>query len=223
MSLTRPLRLVSGLFATASVCLVGARLAADLTLTINGRVSSKPPIVQDGELYIPASALKSAGAQVVQTGDHITVALSPAAIVSQVKGGEGNIEDWLSNGIWRLKVSKLELADGTYSATLEVCNISNVTTYPAITGFTDVQLYNEKGVRLNFAPGSDDTWTELKSFDYAPGGSLVRTLKFDAKAGGTPTTMLILVAPDALKKEFLKSKGLRFLAGPSFRVHLRAP
>jgi len=221
MPLTRQLRIAGGLAVTFLSCLVAARLAGDLSLTVNGKPSLKAPIVQDGELFVPASALKMAGAEVVQSGDKVSVVLAPAPVVSQVKGGQGNLGDWLSNGIWRLKVSDLNLAEGVCSATVEICNISYVTTYPAITGVTEIQLYNEKGVRMNFAAGSDDTWTDLKSFDYAQGGTMTRTLKFDAKAGGTPTTMLIIVAPDGIKKDFLKSKGLKFLSGPNFRVHLR--
>ena len=222
MSLTRHLRTAGGLLATALVCLVGARLSGDLSLTVNGKASDKPPIVQGGELYVPVSALKMAGAEVIQSGDRVSVVLAPAQVVSQVKGAEGNLDDWLSNGVWRIKVSSVELANGACMATIEICNISNVTTYPAITGFVDVQLYNDKGVRLKLSPASDEAWSELKSYDYAPGGSMARTLKFDATAAGTPTTMIVTVAPDADKKAFLKAKGLKYIAAPSFRIHLKA-
>src|SRR5579862_317007 len=198
----RFMRVIAGLFAGTLFGLVGANLYRDLSLTVNGKPSPKPPILQDGELYVPVGALKDAGAEVVQTGDHLSIVFGGPGIAAPGRGAEGGLDEWLFDGLWRIKVSGLTLADGSVTLALEIANSANIRTYPAITGVAEVQLYNDKSVRLILSTASEDAWSELKSYDYAPGASMLRTLKFDAKTSAPPATLLVTVVPNAESKAF---------------------
>ncbi|HLK13716.1 MAG TPA: hypothetical protein VKT78_02840 [Fimbriimonadaceae bacterium] len=206
--------------AAGLVCLVTASLTSNLSLTVNGAASAKPPIMQSGEVYVPISALKAAGAQVARSGNHISVAFSAASSGPAPAVVEGKLNEWLTNGIWRLRVQEVKAGEGGCEATVEIGNVSSVTTYPAITGVSATALFNDKNEKAAMSGASDDAWSEMTAFDIAPGATVVKTLKFSAKSGFTPNRLILVVAPDSDKREVMKRKGLKFSGGPSFRVML---
>lgn len=127
----------------AAATLGGACGAAALWAQDTGVSAATPPVVtvringkpalstrdRDGEVYIPVSALKQAGAEVTQVGDTLTIRFQPAA-AEQGDRREGRPGEWVSNGIWRVRVSEVRPFGGAGASrsgvdlTVEVMNAS---------------------------------------------------------------------------------------------------
>ena len=93
----------------------GLALAASVnySVVVNGQVSPSPAIVVNGQTYVPLSVLKSLGIPSKLKG--VTLTLGTGAAPATSPGGanqraslEGCIGETLFNGVWRLKVTKIE-------------------------------------------------------------------------------------------------------------------
>src|SRR5579871_596051 len=84
-------------------------LALPGSLLINGKSNPTALIEQNGELYVSLSALKAAGAQVTHAGDLISLQFLPyQGGANQADAVEGGMNAWLNNGIWRVRVLKVD-------------------------------------------------------------------------------------------------------------------
>lgn len=213
-------RIAAIIAAAGAGAYVTARFGGALALTVNGANASHPPIEHGGELYIPVSALRAGGAKVGRTGNHVWVSFSLSDPTVGASTTDGKVGQWLTNGIWQLKVDGVDVKDGVATASIELGNISTITTYPAITGMNGIALYDDKNNRAELASGEEEVWSDLTAFDYAPGSTVTKALKFAVKPGFTPNRLILVVAPDADKRAVMRARKLAFTTGPSFKVRL---
>lgn len=167
--------LLAGLALTA----IAVAALAPKTLFVNGKKSAKTPIEQNGEVYIPASALSAAGADVAITGDRVSVQFKPVKTQNEQEYVEGVIGEWVSSGAWRIKVSNLEKIENPigsggdgWAIDFEAKNTSSKTVQMAYSGVAAVQIVDSEDHR--FAPVS----TSFDGYyaDIQPGGSFKNRL-----------------------------------------------
>jgi len=216
------------------LALLGALLAwgaqQALSVFINGKAAGVPPVVKDGEIYIPVSALRAAGAQVTKTDKELRIRFEPAqGGAYQAEAVEGRLNEWLFNGLWRVQVSQIEpITDPFNSArpgwavTLEFANGSRKSTSQFVTGVTYPELYDEKDRKLTIDENDWQTGSWFK--ELPPGGKVKHSAKFYYPSGtpaastDRPKKLLILV--DVNNGNF-KSTGLKYsVKNPSFRISL---
>ncbi len=211
----------------ASTLLLGAialGTRSALNLTINGKPCAPPPIEQEGEVYVPLSMLKAAGAEVAKAGDRVTVRFIPVPGAVQVDAVEGGLDEWLTNGVWRLRVSNPRTEDKIFKVDVEIRNATKVALSPAVTtGIKWPEMYSAEGGKMDSLPRSDRGWTEIESPELPPGASGKRTLEYWVKEGETPEKLLVRFELTATRESLMKKKGVAFL-GPAknFRVFLKS-
>jgi hypothetical protein len=207
-----------------------------LNLLLNGRPSSAKAIVVGGQSYVPVSALRELGITASLSGN--TLSLSSQA-AGQAAGGagqraslEGCLNEWLFNGIWRVRATKLErverpelegvsLSTPSWNVTLEVRNGTNKTLELWRAGWKD-----SSSLTLVFADGSVktmDTGVETRNYDkiyYAAipqGAAVIHTLYFLSDRTDPPTKLLIEMDAEVPRRQY----NLAFsVPNPSFRIKL---
>ena len=132
---------------------------------------------------------------------------------------EGRIGEWLSNGTWRVRVSKVEPTPNPFgrgqgfAATVEFRNITPNTISLHGSGLDKVLLLDDAGNQLSCADGSFQQ--KYRSIVRADG--FTAELKF-----GDPNNQLSEVGqPDKLLIQFRQSGGKQPLKG--FRIFLKEP
>lgn len=217
-------------------------LAASTTynLVVNGQVSNERAIVVNGKTYVPLSVLKSLGVTSSLKGTTLTLGQTsgtPGSTVtpSATAGGanaraglEGCVGETLFNGVWRLKVVKLEpISKGEnqpgWGATVELRNGTKVTTAVYRTGLTGINLVLPNGNALAFDEYEGQAFTHN---DLAQAAGVTVQLKFYFPAG-TPAKDLprpekLVVQFDPAKLwEGVRKEGVAFTTpSPSLRVRL---
>ena len=238
---------------TAALTLGLLAPASAQTLILNGKVSTDKTVVVGGKTYVPLNALQSLGIQ-VSTGSGVTsltvgkaVASAPgtttaASTPNNGAGGAnqkasvtGCVNEWLFNGIWRLRVTKVEAttdpSGGTLPGYLVTAQVSNGTNKTLTLDQTGIQTGN--AYSISFADGNsynaptstsvryqDKTWAKLLQ-----GSGTLLTFFFFPNDGRTmaqaqanmPQKFLFEVIPSKLEKGL----GVGFtVPDPSFRVDL---
>jgi hypothetical protein len=241
--------------ALLGFALLGLAFAADTTLklTINGKVSNTPAIVVAGKTYLPLDALERAGLKVVRSNGALAVTLpgsvAPAGMTpagttkpapAQASGGSnekaslaGCIGEQLFNGVWRIKVTKLERISKDqgepfgWALSLELRNGSKVTTSPAETGVEsfggDIQLAFADAGTIVLEPRDAQKLTYAK---VPVGAAVVMTLPYFYPFGTkeedikTPVKFLFQIDPSKMDKNVRASGVAYSVANPSFRIKL---
>ncbi len=203
--------------ALLTALLLGQVLAAQVTLTLNGQPATLTTTVIGGKTYVLLDDLKRA--------------LTGAGGANQKASVEGCVNEWLFNGIVRMRVTKVELtyqdkgsAYPGYAVTAEFKNGINQTIQ-----LNQAGLSYDNAAAVSFASG--DSWSDGRG-----GGWQDKTMAKLQQGGGTvytfrlyseqqvpsgqplpaPVKFLLEVKPEvspALKTRFS-------VPDPSFRVNL---
>ena len=216
------------------------------TLILNGKVSTEKVVTVGGKVYVPLSALPGLGIQVSSGSGVLSLSSGKAAVTATAPGSgagganqkasvTGCLNEWLFNGVWRMRATKVEpvtdppgsynYGDG-WAVTVEVRN----GTAQTIT-LDDVGVVYDGAINLAFADGDswgkstregwqDKTYTKLPQgagflyiFKMYPDSKLDRA----AVLAKPPQKLLI----ENLKKITDRYKGVAFsVPDPSFRVDL---
>ncbi|MDW8107504.1 MAG: hypothetical protein RMK45_08495 [Armatimonadota bacterium] len=130
-----------------------------LQVEINGRATDDY-LVQGDKVYVSVDALRDAGAVVTTQSNRVSIQFEP--LRGQVQGDmiEGRIGEWLSNGIWRVRVVRVEpltkpgyFKGKGFELTIEIRNLTTQTrTFSD--GFDSMILIDEKGTRVRYLAGS---------------------------------------------------------------------
>lgn len=213
-----------------------------LNLVINGEVSSAKAIVVNKQTYVPISALKSLGIVVSSKGNTVSLSSGKVSVPSSGSGNsgssgsgganqkssvEGCMGEQLFNGIWRLRVTKLEaFVDGSqngYDVTVEIRNGISKTISGTATGIspsaTGKNLILADGQTLEFANSSASAWIDA-AFKSIPQGSLNKVqFRYYISNSETeqPAKFLFEINPTDLNKDLKLSYTVK---DPSFRVDL---
>ncbi len=204
--------------------------AGALDITINGQRSAQRTITVNGRTYVPIEVFTALKVPFVVRGN--VLALGAAGGANERPSLEGCVGDSLFNGVWRLKVTKLEriVKDGNtpgWGLTVEVRNGTRATLSPADAGIN----YSGAGIQLAFA---DATTLPVDALDVQKltlaalpqGGAVNAQLKFYAPSGAedraarAPSKFLLEVDAKGVG-DTLRRQGVAFTTPtPSFRVRL---
>lgn len=197
-----------------------------LSLVINGQASRAKAIVVGGQNYVPVSALKDLGIVADLSGNTLTLTGQGAGGANQRASVEGCVNEFLFNGIWRMRVNKIEATEAfgqkAWGITVEVRNGTTRTLEPGQTGWAD-----SSGLTLAFADGSTaginasaltrEYENDLRAKSLAQGATLTYQLKFDTPQTEAPTKLLVQIDPAKLQKNLGVSYNT---PDPSFRFKL---
>ncbi|MBN9502448.1 MAG: hypothetical protein BGO01_13615 [Armatimonadetes bacterium 55-13] len=171
-------------------------------LFVNGKKATKGTIEQNGETYIPASALYAAGAEVSIGKDKVSVQFKPVRAQNEQAYVEGLIDEWVTSGSWRIKVSNLEKIENPggsggdgFAIDFEAKNVSKKMAQIAYTGVQSVQLVDSEDHR--YVPTSSSFPGYYA--DIQPGGGFKNRLELAGEnvTAGEPTKLIIQFAkPD---------------------------
>jgi hypothetical protein len=202
------------------VSLLGALMAFQRAqVFINGKATNEV-LVANNKVYVSVAALREAGAVVSQSGSRLNIQFEPLRGRLQGDMIEGRVGEWLSNGTWRVRVSKVEPSENPFgvgqgfTATVEFRNLTKQTISLHGTGFDRFQLQDDRGNKLSVAAGGDydRIYDQIVQAD-----GITMVLRF-----GDPNNQLSEVGqPDKLLILFRPWGGKAALRG--FRIFLKEP
>ena len=244
-------QLLTLLALSAAISATSVALAAPSTfrLLLNGAASPYTAVVVNGTTYVPVGALPPLGVKAVTTGTTLSLSTgavgtagpaTPGPVGGSGAGGavqkasvSGCIGEYLFNGIWRFRVTKLTVMTDPdrgdypyYNVTAEFRNGTTKTILPAHTGIdtgTAISLAFSDGDSLNFSYGG--AWVDKTYGKIVQGSGFVFNFRFypgdklplAQVIANPPQKLLFEVDPAKLDKD-LK---LGFtVPDPSFRVDL---
>ena len=191
------------------ITLIGALMAFQRAqVFINGK-ETREVLVSNNKVYVSVAALREAGAVVSRSGGRLDNEMI-----------EGRVGEWLSNGTWRVRVSKVEPSQNPFgvgqgfAATVEFRNLTKQTISLNETGFDRFQLQDDKGNKLSVAAGGDydKVYAQIVQAD-----GITMVLRF-----GDPSNQVSEVGqPDKLLILFRPWGGKAALRG--FRIFLKEP
>lgn len=124
---------------------------------INGK-ETREVMVSGGKVYVAVNALREAGAVVTTSSNEINIQFEPIRGRLQGDMVEGRIGEWLSNGTWRVRVTKVEPTENPfygrgkgYAVTIEVRNLTERTLSLSGSGFANMYLLDDRGNKLAYA------------------------------------------------------------------------
>lgn len=215
---------------------IAVAASTSYTLTINGKPAAARAIVVDGRTYVPLAALQAAGATSRLAAGTLALTLpgAPGGANGRVSV-EGCLGEFLFNGVWRLRVNKVEPArqPGSgdpgipgWAVAVELRNGTTRTLSPSKTGIDaggrGISLATDDGNTLSLRAGSD--WVDFASKAIPQGAAGIHRMGFfypvaDA-APRKPTKLLLEINTDELRN-WTETRDLRYgVPNPSFRVRL---
>lgn len=171
----------------AGVCAFAVASFAPKVLYVNGVKNAKPIIEQGGETYIPVSALSAAGADVNINATRVSIQFKPVKTKMEQDYVEGVLDEWVSNGVWRFRVSNVKPLEenpiGThgngFSMDFEARTTSKTMVQLAYSGVSGIQLLDSDEKRGAVVSTSFAGYMA----DIQPGGGFKNTLLFGSDNG----------------------------------------
>ena len=211
-------KIVVALFALGTLALAQS---VSYRLNINGKPFSSTAIVVKGETYVPLKALQAAGVRSSVATGVLTLTLPGTPLQSaggsnQVTALEGCINEWVFNGIWRIRATNPQKMTGDRGGMTYRFEFRNGTKdsgfAPSGTGFGGVQLALDDGTLV----GANNV-NDISDPPYLSGGSHAQTLEFfwdDVKR--TPAKLIVLFNPKDMNTSF----NVKFsVPNPSLRIN----
>ncbi|MGY2895461.1 hypothetical protein [Deinococcus sp. UYEF24] len=238
------------LLALSSAASVALAAPSTFRLLLNGAASPYTAIVVNGTTYVPVGALTPLGVKAVTTATTLslsaasvgtgTAPATPGPVGNNGAGGAGQkasvsgcVNEYLFNGIWRFRVTKLTVLTDPgrgdypyYNVTAELKNGTTKTIEATDTGIdapTSISLAFSDGDTLNYTYGTD--WVDKVFAKVVQGSGFVFNFKI-YPGEKLPLAQVIANAPQKLLFEVDPAKldknlKLGFtVPDPSFRVDL---
>ncbi len=204
------------LFAFVSVACLGCMLATaafENHIKINGKAVPGEYVMVEGKQYVPVSALKAAGAT-FKTADGTLTIDFPVAGSMQQGGLEGEIGDWLNNGVWRFRVVGISKTSEGWKVDVEIRNATKVNGYaPGGTGWQGITVVLADGTVV----GARSDAPELRDNPVNQSATDQQSLLFETDSASEPDRLILRFDPKGIEGTPLKFT----TADPTFRVHLK--
>ncbi|GIW35821.1 hypothetical protein [Meiothermus sp.] len=182
-----------------------------LNLVVNGQAQSSKAIVVGGQTYVPLSALRALGVTAAVSGNTVSLSGSPAGGADQRASLEGCLNEWLFNGIWRARATKVESTEvnglKVWAVTLEVRNATTKTLEAWNAGFKDLS-----SLTLAFADGATvrndsgalgrDYNDKIYNAAIPQGAAVTAQLNFPQSRTDPPTKLLIEMDTNNIKQKY---------------------
>lgn len=192
-------------------------------LVINGKAVAGEPLVIKGQTYIPLQSLKAAGATAVISDGTLSLTLGPAGGAGQVVALEGGLNEWLFNGVWRMRVTAVRPNDDGRPGWLIDVELRNGTKADSLaldgTGFASVQLVMDDSNILQQPYNITDFVRPV-----GQGSTIKTSLRYYDDDGGDrkPVKLIVRITPDEGTTNFMKRMKLGYtVPDPSFRFDLQ--
>jgi hypothetical protein len=208
-------KIVLGLLALGSIALAQS---IAYKLSINSKSYSSTAIVVRGETFVPLKALQAAGVRSSLAGGVLTLTLPGAKATggaNQVAALEGCINEWLFNGIWRIRVTDPQIMTGDRNGMTFRFEFRSGTKKagfaPSGTGFRGIQMALDDGTTVGAV-----NVNEVSDPPYIQGGSHAQTIEFFWEdSARTPTKLIVLFDPN---DDYYKLGDVKFtVPDPSLR------
>ncbi|WP_424949722.1 hypothetical protein [Deinococcus sp.] len=209
----KPLTVLLTVLASA----LAPALAASTTLNVGGKAVALDSVVVGGKTYVSLDQLKTA--------------LTAAGGSNQLASAEGCINQLLFDGVWRLRVTKVEFKpnpkDGTFWGWTVTTEIRN--------GYRDVLSFNDTGIGKGISVALKDgnllgmfTSTQMVDTlfqDIAPAAAVIVPFRFRGPDGASDDQVknnppLKFLLPIDLKVQTYHNLKLPYASNPNFRVDL---
>jgi hypothetical protein len=187
-------------------------------LSINGKSYSSGAVVVRGETFVPLKALQAVGVRSSLAGGVLTLILPGAQAAggaNQVAALEGCLNEWVFNGIWRIRVTDPQAMTGDRNGMTYRFEFRNGTKTsgfaPSGTGWGGIQLALDDGTVVGAVNTND-----VRDPPYLSGGSHAQTIEFLWQdTNRTPSKLIVLFNP----KEMNTSVNVKFgVPDPSLRI-----
>jgi hypothetical protein len=175
-------------------------------LVINGKSYSSQAIVVRGETYVPLKALQAAGVRSSLAKGTLSLTLPNATQgaggANQVQALEGCLNEWLFNGIWRIRATNPQPIAGDRNGWSVRLEVRNGTTFngiaPSGTGWGGVQIALDNGDVVGAINVND-----ISDPPYIPGGSHSQVLEFYWEdTARTPKKLIVQFNPKEMNTSF---------------------
>lgn len=206
-----------------------------LSLTINGQAVADKAVVIGGKAYVPVSSLKQYGFSATQTTNALSLTAPKTASsggATQLAALEGCLNETLFNGVYRIRIMKIEAITGTSGKpqqvlTVELRNGTQDTLSPSQAGFdgsgNGILLEDDQGTQLDLFAGGyqTDNGGIFKALPRA--GGFITRWTFGYPTGteenrmGMPKKLLIPIKISTWQRNAPKDTKI---ADPSFRIDL---
>lgn len=188
-------------------------------LTVNGQPSEAAPIVQDGETYIPLSALQAGGAQVQTVGDTLSIRFNPLAGMDQMDAIQGIPGEWLNNNLVRVRFTNSRMEGGKFKIDMELANLTAEPLNPTINlGMGFPELYGPDGP-IPQTPNTSSDYSKNISQRMTQGATGKATLTYDGNPG-EEGRILVRFTMNTARQHIVDRLGGFKKPGPNFRVQL---
>ena len=211
-------KIALGLLALGSIALAQS---ISYRLSINGKSYSSSAIVVKGETYVPLKALQASGVRSSLAAGVLTLTLPGTQATggaNQVAALEGCLNEWLFNGIWRIRVTDPQVMTGDRNGMTFRFEFRNGTSKggfaPSGTGFRGIQMALDDGTTVAAA-----NVNEVSDPPYIQGGSHAQTIEFFWEdTARTPIKLLVLFDPNDVYYKG-RGDGVKFtVSDPSLRI-----
>jgi hypothetical protein len=214
----------------SAIFLLGLGFAAGTTykLVIDGKAAANAAIVVNGKTYVPLEALKTAGVGATLGAGTLRLTLPRASTATgganQNAALEGCRNEWLFNGIWRVRVGAVEAYQDNdlrgWRVGVELRNGSKADNIAlGGTGLSALSLVLSDGNQLEPANIGD-----IRDPGVAQGAGITTRLTFVDTTGvtdHTPKKLLLVLKPNPTDVGFLSRSGAVFtVKDPSLRFNL---
>jgi len=190
---------------------VAQAVQRQLNLVVNGQNSSTRAIVVGGQTYVPVSALRALGITASVSGNTVSLSGQPAGGADQRASLEGCLNEWLFNGIWRVRATKVEPYDDNllkgWAVRLEVRNGTNRSLEAWNAGFKDpssLTLAYPDGAteRMDGGALSRDYRDKIYDAVIPQGAAVVADLRFLSTRTTPPSRLLIELDTEKIKQKY---------------------
>lgn len=192
-----------------------------LSISVNGKVIPGKTLATKGQTYVPVSTLRAMGAITSIKNGTLIISLPPAGGANQLGAGEGKMNEWLFNGIWRFRVISLRPLEAERPGWRVAVELRNGSKLDDValggTGFEGINLIMADGIAL-----TPYNVTDLDRPLGQAGSASVDLIFYDDDGNGRKAEKLILkIKPDKATADYLRGQGAAYSTpDPSFRIKL---
>lgn len=188
--------------------------------TINGIPVAT--INQNGKSFVAIEDLKNAGAEVQTTSTTTSIRFKPNPGSVQLDAIQGTTDEWLTNGLVRLKFSNPRTTSRGYEIDLELSNLTKEKLNPVINlGMQFPELYDSEGNPTPRTAANNGDFSSKIGASLTQAATGKATLVYaNPKSGKADRIIVRFNTDNTARQNNIKRLGGFMEPGPNFRIFL---